>query len=116
MGWLLVVHLAEMLQEDLFGMDCLVSGCLIPCLFLAESLLGWLPLEVVLLVGWSLVVHLAEMLQEDLFGMDCLVSGCLIPCLFLAESLLGWLPLEVVLLVGWSLWYLAFTFLGDSLW
>jgi hypothetical protein len=88
-GWSLVVHLAELLQEDLLRMDCLLSEGLFSGLFLIESLCGWLLLEVVLLAGWSLVVHLAEMLQEDLFGMDGLVSGCLIPCLFLAESLLG---------------------------
>jgi hypothetical protein len=84
-------------------MDCLLSEGLFLRLFLIESLLGWLHLEVVLLVGWSLVVHLAELMQEDLFGMDCLLSEGLFSRLFLVESLLGWLHLEVDLLVGWSL-------------
>jgi hypothetical protein len=121
MGWLLVVHLSELLQDDLFRMVCLLLEVLLLCLFLVEELLGWLHLEVVLLMGWLLmgwllVVHLAELLQEDLFGMDCLLLGCLFWCLFLAESLLGWFQLQVILLVGWSLWYLAFTFFGDLLW
>jgi hypothetical protein len=105
-GWSLVVHLyllAELLQEDLFGMDCLLSEGLFLCLFLVDSLLGWLHLEVVLLMRWLLVVHLAELLQDDLFSMDCLLLEVFFSCLFLVEELLGWLHLEVVLLMGWLL-------------
>jgi hypothetical protein len=61
-------------------MDCLLSKGSFLCL--VESLLGWLHLEVDLLVGWSLVVHLAELLQKDLLRMDCLLSEGLCPCLF----------------------------------
>jgi hypothetical protein len=93
--------LAELLQKDLFRMNCLLLEGSFLCLFLVESLLGWLHLEVVLLVGWSLMVHLAELLLADLLRMDCLLSEGSFLCW--VESLLGWLHLEVVLLVGRSL-------------
>jgi hypothetical protein len=74
-------NVAELLQEDLFGMNCLLSEGSFLHLFLVESLLGWLHLEVVLLVGWSLVVHLADLLLADLLGMNCLLLEGAFPCL-----------------------------------
>jgi hypothetical protein len=111
-GWSLLVYLlclaavvGELVWDGLF-----VARGFIFEFDLVESLLGWLHLEVVMLVGWSLLVHLlllAELLQEDLFEIDCLLLEGLFSSLFLDESLLGWLHLEVVLFVGHSLLYLA---------